>query len=88
MIEGQGKAVFYSGDVRAEGWWVRQLVRHPLMVRFTGVGGRRLDCLYLDTTFAGKGERYATFPSKAEGLRELVAEVERYPGDTVFYCGT
>lgn len=89
LIEGDGKAVFYTGDVRAEGWWVEALVRSPAMIPFTVRGGRRLDCLYLDTTFATKedGGRYREFPSKAEGLRELVEKAEKYPKDTIFYYG-
>lgn len=57
------------------------------MLPYTFPGGRKLDCVYLDTTFASKGEggRYREFPSKADGLRELVEKVSRYPGDTVFY---
>ena len=87
LIEGDGKAVFYSGDVRAEGWWMESLLRSPFMLPFTCVGSRRLDCVYLDTTFATKGEggMYKEFPSKAEGLRDLVEKVGNYPRDTVFY---
>lgn len=87
LIEGDRKAVFYSGDVRAEKWWMESLMRNPMMVKYSGVGGRRLDCLYLDTTFAVSDDRYRDFPSKAEGLRELIDKVERYPRDTVFYYG-
>lgn len=89
LIEGDGKAVFYTGDIRSEAWWVDSLVRRPLMVPYTGKYGRKLDCVYLDTTFATNGEdgRYREFPSKAEGLRELVRKVGEYPDDTIFYYG-
>jgi hypothetical protein len=84
LIEGSGKAILYTGDIRAETWWVNSLVQNPVLVPYT-IGSRRLDCIYLDTTFATKSEPYREFPSKAEGIRELLAKVEQYPKDTVFY---
>lgn len=50
------------------------------------MGNKRLDKIYLDTTFARASNIYRTFPSKAEGLAELLQKVEAYPDDTVFYC--
>jgi hypothetical protein len=41
--------------------------------------------LYLDTTFASKKNPFREFPSKAEGLAELLQKVQAYSGDTVFY---
>ncbi|KAF2846927.1 hypothetical protein T440DRAFT_501473 [Plenodomus tracheiphilus IPT5] len=84
LIEGDGKAVLYTGDIRAEVWWVNSLVQNPVLVPYT-LGRRRLDCLYLDTTFATKSEPYREFPSKAEGIRELLAKVSEYSDDTIFY---
>jgi hypothetical protein len=84
LIEGDGKAVLYTGDIRAETWWVNSLVQNPVLLPYT-LGDRRLDCVYLDTTFATKREPYKTFPSKAEGIRELLQKVSQYPDDTVFY---
>lgn len=49
------------------------------------MGDRRLDKIYLDTTFAEKSDPYRAFPSKAEGLKELLSEVGKYPEDTVFH---
>lgn len=79
-----GTAVLYTGDTRCESWLVNSLVQNPILVPYT-LGQKRLDCLYLDTTFATKDEIHRKFPSKAEGLRELLAKVERYPRDTIFY---
>ncbi|KAH7391140.1 beta-lactamase-like protein [Phaeosphaeria sp. MPI-PUGE-AT-0046c] len=84
LIEGQGKAVLYTGDIRAETWWVNSLVRTPVLLPYT-LGNRRLDCMYLDTTFATRSEPYISFPSKAEGVQELLSKVSQYPDDTVFY---
>jgi hypothetical protein len=84
LIEGDGKAVLYTGDIRAETWWVNSLVQNPVLLPYT-LGDRRLDCVYLDTTFATNHEPYKTFPSKAEGIRELLQKVSQYPDDTVFY---
>lgn len=84
LIEGNGKAVLYTGDIRSETWWVNTLVRHPSMIPFT-LGYRKLDCLYMDTTFAAKEDLYRDFPSKASGLAELITKVGQYPPETIFY---
>ncbi|KAF1954490.1 hypothetical protein CC80DRAFT_566996 [Byssothecium circinans] len=84
LIEGDGKAILYTGDIRAETWWVNSLVQNPVLLPYT-LGSRRLDCMYLDTTFATKSKVYQNFPSKAEGIRELLEQVEAYPEDTIFY---
>jgi hypothetical protein len=44
-----------------------------------------LEKLYLDTTFASKKNPVREFPSKAQGLAELLRKVEAYSSDTVFY---
>ncbi|KAF4203717.1 hypothetical protein CNMCM8927_008394 [Aspergillus lentulus] len=84
LIEGDGKAVLYTGDVRAERWWVDSLVRHPVLIPYT-LGSKKLDKIYLDTTFARINHVCRSFPSKAEGLRELLQKVEAYPKETIFY---
>jgi hypothetical protein len=84
LIEGDGKAVLYTGDIRAETWWVNSLVQNPVLLPYT-LGSRRMDCMYLDTTFATKSKSYRKFPLKADGIKELLAKVETYPEDTLFY---
>ncbi|KAL1970610.1 hypothetical protein VTN77DRAFT_4254 [Rasamsonia byssochlamydoides] len=84
LIEGDGKSILYTGDIRAESWWVSKLVRHPVLIPYT-CGLKRLDTIYLDTTFAIKSHIYRTFPSKAEGIRELLEKVQHYSDDTIFY---
>jgi len=83
LIEGQGKAALYTGDIRSEEWWVNNLVRHPKIIPYSS-GQRHLDTIYLDTTFATKIDRYLHFPSKFDGLRELLEKIQGYPEDTVF----
>ncbi|OJD17690.1 hypothetical protein AJ78_02215 [Emergomyces pasteurianus Ep9510] len=84
LIEGSGKAILYTGDVRAESWWVDALVRNPVLIPYT-LGSKRLDKIYLDTTFATKSNVYRSFPSKAEGIRELLEKIKTYPDNTLFY---
>ncbi|KAF2450597.1 hypothetical protein P171DRAFT_142500 [Karstenula rhodostoma CBS 690.94] len=84
LLEGGGKAILYTGDIRAETWWVNSLVQNPILLPYT-LGPRRLDCMYLDTTFATKSHPYREFQSKAEGINELLDKVSRYPDDTTFY---
>jgi hypothetical protein len=84
LIEGEGKAILYTGDIRAETWWVNSIIQNPVLLPYT-CGTRRLDCVYLDTTFATKSEPYREFPSKADGIRELLERVAKYPEGTIFY---
>ncbi|KAI9703485.1 MAG: hypothetical protein M1820_005789 [Bogoriella megaspora] len=87
LIEGNRKAIMYTGDVRAEEWWVKGLVRHPVLVPYSK-GIRRLDTIYLDTTFASNENPYRRFPSKQEGIEELIEKIGAYPRDTTFHFDT
>lgn len=84
LIEGDGHTILYTGDIRAESWWVNSLVRHPILIPFA-IGLKRLDCMYLDTTFASHQDIYREFPSKAEGLAELIKKIKQCPNDSIFY---
>lgn len=63
---------------------MENLVRSPVLIPYT-LGDRRLDRIYLDTTFSTKSNVYAAFPSKAEGVQELLDKIKLYSPDTVFY---
>lgn len=84
LVQGQGKAILYTGDVRAETWWVNSLVQNPVLLPYAS-GHKRLDKIYLDTTFATRSRLNREFPSKAEGLRELLTKVSNYPPATIFH---
>lgn len=84
LIEGDGRAVLYTGDIRAEPWWVNSIVRHPTLIPYTS-GQKSLDCLYLDTTFASHRDIYREFPTKAEGLAELLKKLSKCSADSMFY---
>lgn len=59
------------------------LVRNPVILPY--LGSCCLDKIYLDTTFALDKEVLPAFPSKADGLVELLRKVSEYPEDTVFH---
>ncbi|KAK5996449.1 Protein artemis [Cladobotryum mycophilum] len=80
LIEGDGKAIIYTGDVRCEPWFVNSLSRNPNLIEYT-YGIKSLDKLYLDTSFIED----VPFQTKAEGIAELLRKVSQYPKDTVFY---
>ena len=80
LIEGAGKAILYTGDIRSEPWWVNSIARNPCMVEYS-FGLKQLDCLYLDTSNL---EDYR-LQTKAEGLRELLEKVAEYPKNTIFH---
>lgn len=84
LIEGDGKAVLYTGDIRAEEWWVNALTRSPVILPYA-TGLKFLDCIYLDTTFASHQDIHREFPSKAAGLTELITKVRRCRADSKFY---
>lgn len=50
------------------------------MIEYTS-GIKTLDKVYLDTSFTED----VVFQTKAEGLREVIEKVSRYPKDTTFY---
>ena len=85
LIEGQGRAVLYTGDVRSEPWWINALMRSPFVLPFAAAGPKTLDNIYLDTTFASKEDVHCEFPTKADGLAELLDKLSDYPPDTIFY---
>jgi len=89
LIEGDGNAILYTGDIRSETWWVDSLCRHPLLIPYVSTGKqtplKRITAIYLDNTFAHKDEPYKDFPPKAEGLGELLRQVAKYPSSTLFY---
>lgn len=48
-------------------------------------GLRVLDKVYLDTTFALDENPYRIFPTKAQGISELLTKVSKFPESTVFH---
>lgn len=48
LIEGDGKAILYTGDIRAEPWWVNALTRNPVMLPYA-CNGKALPQKQLDT---------------------------------------
>ena len=60
------------------------MIRNPVVLPYTH-GFKRLDKIYLDTTFASKKANCRRFPTKADGLKELLEKVSRYPTDTIFH---
>lgn len=80
LIEGGRNAVLYTGDIRAEPWWVNSIARNPCMVEYS-IGLKTLDRIYLDTSILSDFK----LQTKAEGLRLLIDQVIKYPDDTVFY---
>ena len=63
---------------------MNSLIRNPVVLPYTH-GLKRLDKIYLDTTFASKENHCQKFPAKADGLDELLQKVLKYPVDTVFH---
>ncbi|VUC25537.1 unnamed protein product [Clonostachys rosea] len=80
LIEGDERAILYTGDIRSEPWFVNSIQRNPAILEYT-LGSKTLDKVYLDTSFIDD----VRFPTKAEGIVELLAKVSLYPDDTIFH---
>ncbi|KAF8416498.1 beta-lactamase-like protein, partial [Tirmania nivea] len=87
LIENDEKSILYTGDIRAEPWWVEAIARHPVLVPYT-MGIKRLSSLYLDTSCASRENLYQDFVTKAEGIKELIEKIMKYPKDTTFHFNT
>jgi DNA cross-link repair 1C protein len=84
LIEGGGKRILYTGDIRAEQWWVDALMRLPAMAAYAA-GMKVLDKVYLDTTFAVSDGAYRAFPPKAVGIQDLIRQIAACSEETVFH---
>lgn len=101
LIEDAALAILYTGDIRgtcsalqyfpdslnfflAEPWWVNSIARNSVIIPFT-CKQRRLENVYLDTTFVAMENIDEVFPTKAEGLTDLLQQISAYPDDTLFY---
>ncbi|XEV05661.1 hypothetical protein FSHL1_010948 [Fusarium sambucinum] len=80
LVEGDGRAILYTGDIRSEPWFVNAISRNPNLVEYTS-GLKILDKIYLDTSFTED----VPFETKAYGIAELLKKVSKYPKDTVFH---
>ncbi|KAK6338657.1 hypothetical protein TWF696_009468 [Orbilia brochopaga] len=87
LVEGNDKAVLYTGDIRAEPWWLEKLKRNPILLPYCR-GIKVLDCLYLDTTHASFEASHLSFSPKADGIADLLATVAKYPPTTIFHLNT
>ncbi|RFN49261.1 hypothetical protein FIE12Z_6482 [Fusarium flagelliforme] len=80
LVEGDGKAILYTGDIRSEPWFVNAISRNPNLVEYTS-GLKTLDKIYLDTSFIED----VPFQTKVEGIAELLRKISDYPDDTIFH---
>ncbi|KAF5594217.1 hypothetical protein FPANT_4912 [Fusarium pseudoanthophilum] len=80
LVEGDKKAILYTGDIRSEPWFVNAISRNPHLIEYTS-GIKTLDKIYLDTSFTED----VPFQTKAQGIAELLRKVSQYPSDTIFH---
>lgn len=72
--------MLYTGDVRAEQWFVSSIARNPAILEYSS-GLKRLDKMYLDTSCLED----VPFQTKSEGIVDLLTKVIKYPPNTVFH---
>ena len=80
MVEGDEKAILYTGDIRSEPWFVNAIARNPSLVEYTS-GLKTLDKIYLDTSFTDD----VPFQTKVDGIAELLRKISDYPDDAIFH---
>ncbi|KNC99949.1 uncharacterized protein SPPG_09270 [Spizellomyces punctatus DAOM BR117] len=80
LIEGPNGNVLYTGDLRAETWFLEGIKEYRQQGKIP-----RLESVYLDTTFCDTG--YETFPSKQESVEAIADIIRMYPATTNFKIG-
>lgn len=79
LIEQDEKAVIYTGDIRAEDWWIKGLPYNQFLYPYTS--SKQLENIYIDTTFAYRGEPYAKYATNSDALKMLAGILALYPKD-------
>ncbi|KAJ3172856.1 hypothetical protein HDU87_007780 [Geranomyces variabilis] len=80
LIEGENGNVLYTGDMRAEAWFVRGVAEYVDQGIIPD-----LATVYLDTTFCH--EDYASFPTRAESTESIVRIIRQYDTGMTFKFG-
>ena len=78
--------VLYTGDFRAESWWVNRHLQHPetaSILRMPSGQMKPVSRVYLDTTFADFG--IEELPTKAMSIRGLSQFINTHAPNDVFY---
>lgn len=80
LFEGNDKAALFTGDIRAEEWWVTSLIKNPFLFPYI-TRLKQLDQVYLDTTFAYRGEPYIHIMPNSDGIFAAIELLKPYPKD-------
>lgn len=75
-----GISCLAAGDIRAEKWWVSSLIKNRYLFPYIA-GLKKLDQIYLDTTFSYRGEPYISILPNSEGIMALFEFLKLYPVD-------
>ncbi|KAI5952257.1 hypothetical protein KGF54_003123 [Candida jiufengensis] len=80
LFESQGVSVLVTGDIRAEDWWTSSLIKNGNLFPYI-TGSKKLDQIYLDTTFSYRGEPYIKIMPNSDGVVALIELLKLYPKD-------
>ncbi|KAJ3035273.1 hypothetical protein HK097_004248 [Rhizophlyctis rosea] len=80
LFQGSNGTVLYTGDLRAESYFLDGLAQCPALTN--GDGLISIDKMYLDTTFCHP--HYDEFLTKMESVKSLIAVMSQYPADQHF----
>ncbi|KAI5960074.1 uncharacterized protein KGF55_004797 [Candida pseudojiufengensis] len=73
-------SVLVTGDIRAEEWWTSSLIKNRILFPYI-TGSKKLDIIYLDTTFSYRGEPYIKIMPNSDGVVALIELLKLYPTD-------
>ncbi|KAI8799923.1 beta-lactamase-like protein, partial [Cladochytrium replicatum] len=76
LIEGTSGNVLYTGDLRAENWFIEGIQRNPFLSAVS------IDTLYLDTSFCDPA--FAELPTKETSVVELIKALKQEPLHTFY----
>ncbi|CAI5759070.1 unnamed protein product [Candida verbasci] len=83
LMESEYTSILFTGDLRAESWWLNTLEKNKYLFPYL-TGLKRLDNIYLDTTFSYRGEPYIDIMPNTDGIVALIEFLKLYPPDIEF----
>ncbi|KAK6204272.1 Pso2 DNA cross-link repair protein [Scheffersomyces amazonensis] len=85
LIESNSSSVLVTGDLRISNLWLEGLNSNPLISSYI-FGTKKLDNVYLDTTFAYRGEPFIEINSNNDGIQIAIDMIKEYPKNDPQLC--
>ncbi|ODQ63425.1 hypothetical protein NADFUDRAFT_53690 [Nadsonia fulvescens var. elongata DSM 6958] len=86
LIEDHKKSILYTGDIRVDSNFLASLSKQPVVLPY--IVNKKLDTIYIDTTFSIRSEPYTEIPPNIQGIIDIIQIIQLYPEETRFYLNT